>query len=335
MSYMHYGDPEERKRKDEFAKDQNYEYFMERLNKFLLPLEDEMLRDCKAPKLPVTFIVGAPRCGGTVLMQLAVNTFALGYPSNLLARFFMAPSIGAWLQSLILNRAPSRTKGFNSSYGETFFPEEPHEFGYFWTSHFPVESIHYFTPQQLANIDKSRLLKELASMEKILSKPLIFKSLNLDFLITFLVNCIPTPFFIYVRRDPYFLAESIYLARIARYGTPDAWWSLRPKQYMALKKLDNYRQVAGQVWAIKTEIERQLKKVSGSNKMIINYEDLCRDPEGELSRYCEKISFLDLPLERIGPLLKPLEGSNTVKLDNDESQRLRVALEEMETEKMW
>jgi len=335
MSHLRYGDPEERKRTEAFAKDQEVEHFLRKLNTLLLPLEDELMEGCTIPELPVTFVVGIPRCGGTLLMQMAVTSFALGYPSNLLARFFMVPSVGAWLHRSVLSKMSSRADEYQNSYGVTFLPEEPHEFGYFWTSHFQVNSIHHLTPEELAKVNQAKLLQELASIEKILSKPLIFKSFNLDFLITFLMDCIPIPFFIYVCRDPYFLAESIYVARLARYDTPDAWWSLRPRQYEAFKKLDNYHQVAGQVWAIKAEIERQLKEVPDSNKMTIDYEDLCENPEKELGRYGEKISTLHSRLERIGPSLKPLKGRNIVKIGQDESQRLRAAIKEMKTQIMW
>ena len=43
MSHLRYGDPEERKRTEAFAKDQEVEHFLRKLNTLLLPLEDELM----------------------------------------------------------------------------------------------------------------------------------------------------------------------------------------------------------------------------------------------------------------------------------------------------
>jgi hypothetical protein len=69
--------------------------------------------------------------------------------------------------------------------------------------------------------------------------------------------------------------------------------------------------------------------VPESQKMIIDYENLCMDPEREFGRYAEKIWALGYPLDRIGPPLKPIECANAVKVPHEESEKLRVALEEM------
>lgn len=328
---MEYGDPEERKRTPEYDKDALAEEFLKRLNAFLIPLENELLQGCTAPKLPMSFIVGVPRCGSTLMMQLTTRAYDLGYPSNLLARFFMAPSVGAWLQRLIHPVKSGRRGSTVSTYGVTTYPEEPHEFGYFWTGHFRIGSVHELNEREFARVNKVRLLQQLASMERILARPLIFKSLNINFLVRFLFQCIPAPFFLYMRRDPYFLAESIYLARIARYGSADAWWSLRPRCYEELKKLDNHHQVAGQVWTVKRELERQLKDIPERNKIVIDYDRLCADPERALLEFAERISSLGFALKRVGPPLKPLSDHSTVRLDKREAEKLRTALREMES----
>ncbi|MBW2094963.1 MAG: sulfotransferase, partial [Deltaproteobacteria bacterium] len=325
-----YGDPEEGERIGAFRKDEEEELFLNALNNHLILFEKEIVKVAEAPEYPVTFIVGVPRCGSTLLMQLAVSTYELGYPSNLMARFFKAPAVGAWLQRLIIRQRDGKRVGYESTFGVTSSPEEPHEFGYFWTSFFKPELTHWFEPEVLKKVDKKNLLKELAAIESILKHPLIFKSVNLDFLIEYLLNGLPLAFFIYLNRDPYFLAESIYLARIARYGDPKTWWSLRPKHYVLLKTLDHYHQVAGQVWAVKAELERQLKKVPEDQKIVYAYRDLCQDPGKVLEAYAGKMKALGSSLKRLSDPPLRLECRDKVKLGAQESRKLRTALEEME-----
>jgi hypothetical protein len=326
---LKFGDPEEKERVGGFRKDQSAEDFIQELNLSLRDLEDKLSAGLEAPKLPVTFVLGVPRCGSTLFMQIAVSSFELAYPSNLMARFFLAPSVGAWLHRLLIPKAVRKSGEFESQYGVTASPEEPHEFGYFWTSHFPVGTTHQLSEEELANVDAPKLRRSLASIEDVLGKPCIFKSLNMDFLVTFLFRELPKTLFVYVRRAPYFLAQSIYLGRISRYGTPDAWWSLRPGQYEALKKLDNFHQVAGQVWAIIGELERQLDGIPQRNKLIIDYEAMCRHPERELAKYAKRMSDLGAPLNRIGPPLEKLPSGDVHRLSPEEKSKLQAAIEEM------
>lgn len=328
---MEHSDPEERKRGSETEKDPLSEEVLKRINTVLIPLENDLLKGCVAPRLPVSFIVGVPRCGSALMMQLLIRTYDLAYPTHFLARFFMAPSVGAWLQRILLPGKSVRKATNAGSYGPTAYPEEPHEFGFFWTGHFKIGAGHGLGEPEPGRVNRTRLLQQLASMEKILARPLIFKSLNVIFLIRYLSQCIPVPLFLYLRRDPYVLAESIYLARIARYGTPDAWWNLRPRGYEDLKKLDNYHQVAGQVWTLKWELERQLNDVPEKSKIVVDYDRLCADPEQALSWFAERIRGLGFALKRIGPSLKPLNDHSPVRLDRREAEKLRAALKDMET----
>ena len=335
MAPKRYGDPEEKERTEKFRKNEKEETFLEILNNYLVPFEEALVEGADSPRLPVTFIIGTPRSGTTLLMQLAVSSYELGYPSNLMARFFKVPAVGAWIQRIVVGKNRVARSAYESTFGVTSFPEEPHEFGYFWTSFFRPGTTHWFEPEELEKVKKENLLQKLSAIETILDRPLIFKSLNLDFIVEYLGNILPKPFFVYVKRDLYFSAESIYIARIRRYGSADVWWSLRPKQYPLLKKMDPFHQVAGQVWAIKTELERQLSTVPEAQKLELDYKAVCENPARELGKYAAKMQALGCPLNsRFEPPGK-LACKDVVKLDRQKADQLRKALEVMENFTNW
>ena len=83
------------KRQREFQRNENLERLLKEINDILGPVEDRILQRYKMPKYPVIFIVGAPRCGSTLIMQWLAKTDRFAYPTNLLSRFYEAPYIGA------------------------------------------------------------------------------------------------------------------------------------------------------------------------------------------------------------------------------------------------
>ena len=80
--------------------------------------------------------------------------------------------------------------------------------------------------------------------------------------------------FLYVKREPFYVIQSILESRMLQYGSEDNWWSIRPSFYKKLQNLTNVEQVAIQVIYTQNRIEEQLKTVSKDRFVEINYEDL-------------------------------------------------------------
>jgi len=67
-------------------------------------------------KYPPVFIIGAPRCGSTLLYKVLTECFKFFYFSNLTARFYKTPICGSLLQNMLGVRA--RTGEYNFNYGQ-------------------------------------------------------------------------------------------------------------------------------------------------------------------------------------------------------------------------
>ena len=60
-------------------------------NRLVQPLERMLVRTHRDPSVPLLFIVGVPRSGTTLLYQLMCTHLDVGYVSNAMARWWMAP----------------------------------------------------------------------------------------------------------------------------------------------------------------------------------------------------------------------------------------------------
>lgn len=81
------------------------EQLLAQLNAHLEPVARAVGEERNAPVRPCVLIVGCPRSGTTLLMQWLAALGAFAYPSNLIARFWGAPHVGALVQRLIADPA--------------------------------------------------------------------------------------------------------------------------------------------------------------------------------------------------------------------------------------
>lgn len=228
------------------------------------------------------FIVGLPRSGSTLLVQLLVAHLRLGYATNLVARFWNRPAYG-----VALNRALSKDPGaiveVDSRYGETEGYEGHHEFGWFWARWFEYGESHRIERERWDCIDTHALRSELAAMEHAWGRPLIFKNPPaLSMQVCFFEQYLDKPLFIYLRRSEPEVAASLWRARLnSREGT-GCWFSTRPPDVRELKRLEPEEQVVGQVRSTRREIEDQLSRVPSRRIRKVDYEDIVGAPEATL-----------------------------------------------------
>ena len=91
--------------------------FLTRLNGDLAATHEELLAGLGAPEGPVLAIVAPPRGASTLLQQILLSRFDIGYVSNIAARFWRVPLIGLRLHRETAD--PGYTSHFRSEYGLT------------------------------------------------------------------------------------------------------------------------------------------------------------------------------------------------------------------------
>ncbi len=317
-------------RTKKYKKSEDEERFLNELNRSLVQLERELIADFIEPAYPTVFIVGPQRSGTTLLMQMMLRYFSVGYVSNLVARFWMAPYVG-----LLINRPYFRNAQFDpelaSDLGYTQGHDGPHEFGYFWGRWFGHGKTHCLDESELESIDSALLSKELAAMESVHDLPFVFKNLIYCSLnIPFLSDILPKSIFLTCVRDPLFVAQSTLESRERLYGTRRAWIGLRPSEVEDLEPYDPVRQVAGQVVLAQKRIREDLSALSGNRWIEVSYKELCEAPEACLERIKRKVSALGGPLGRTGAGIGPVRHTDHLRLSKEDVALLKRCIREYE-----
>lgn len=256
-------------------------------NRALEPLGRLLARRWRNERWPVAFIVGPPRSGTTLLYQLLARYLEVAYPSNFMARFWMAPTVGAWLDRR-RRGGRRRTIALESDYGRTRGPSSPHEFGWFWRHRMPVEGCDALSDEELATVDADRLRDELTAMAGIFGRPLVWKNINFtDYHVVWLHGLLPDARFIRIERDPVAVALSILGARRRHYGDPMRWWSLRPRDVDAWRDAPWAEQIAHQIRDADGALSAQTAALPAAAVARLTYEELVRDPRRSIAGLAE------------------------------------------------
>jgi LPS sulfotransferase NodH len=274
-------------------------------NLLLRPRERRLVARHHRPGVPLCFIVGVPRSGTTLLHQLMARHLDVGYVSNFVARYWMAPVWGsiAWRRRFPGAAAPPVA---DSRFGVVAGPHAPHEFSWFWRYWAPFEASDHPTDGERRAVDWNGPRRELEALAGWWERPLLLKNLNhADYNVSWFAEIFPGSRFVWIERDPVRCAESILRVREERYGNESSWWSVRPRECRRWERWPAEDQVAAQIRDILAHLERSWGAYRERHARLA-YEDLVRDPRSAL----ESLSrFLDVPLrheaELAGLVLAP------------------------------
>ena len=304
---------------------------LERMNALLAAEDDRLSADHEAPRWPVTFIVATPRSASTLFQQLALSTMRIGYVSNVMARFWRAPVLGAVLaRDLDDPDYVSHLKSHGTYYNAPG-AQEPHEWGWFWRHWLRLEGDdHYCDPAR--PIDGAGLCRKLAAVEAVKDAPLVFDNVfamaNLDVLRA----ALPRVLAVRIRRDPYFVCNSILNARIDRYGDVGAFFSHRPRAIEAILAVaDPVEQVVQQVRAIVDEIADSLTPMAPADVLSVEYPDIIGAPQAVMRRFAAFLAGHGAPVEMRAALpdFPQLRNRNTAAFVRPElKERLDAAFAE-------
>ena len=318
----------EPERTSEYRKDPEQEERLKHLNVHLAPLERQLISDFDQPRLPIVFIVGAPRSGSTLLSQTLAQTGLFSYVSNFVARFWRAPYVGMLIEDALGIRKLERDQSYVSRFGVTEGWAGPHEFGYFWSRWFRFGETHQLDARGLEEIDLDALRKELAALESVHNKPLCFKYLPFGLHIPFLAKHFENSIFVLCRRQPVYNMQSLLLARSKILGDEGHWWSLRPKEYSDLLSTSPYEQIAGQIYYTLKEIETGFSSLSPERFLHILYDDLCSQPRVEVNRIVETVSQIGVEADWKPDLIPDrFESTDVKRISNEAFRQLRKIAE--------
>jgi hypothetical protein len=295
--------PEETQRVEVFRRNVQLEDLLGRLNDTLQCAEDTLLSNASdlGPDYPIVFVMGPLRSGTTLFMQWLASTGVVAYPTNLLSRFYGAPAMGAQIQLLLTDpQFNFRNEildfncpvAFESENGKTRGALAPNEFWYFWRRFLPFRELDWLPDQTLFEVvDQPRLVSELSALTQVFGKPFALKSMILNYNIPFLDAIFKQALFVQIKRDPVANVASILEARKRQLGSENAWYSFKIPEYPQLQNLDPVAQSAGQLHYINRAVTQGMASVDESRKLVVQYEDFCRQPAAVFDQLKAKLGM--------------------------------------------
>jgi Sulfotransferase family len=253
--------------------------FLHSLNAQLEAGELSSYRDLEE-RYPTVHVLGVPRSGTTLALQLLVAHTDIAYIDHVAAAFWRAPMTGLRLAEALRRQVP-RPASYRSDHGRTASLAEPHEFSYLWArllgTPFGLDSLAEPVDDRRA-IDWAFFKRVLTNMCEAVEKPLLLKSFHAIWHLPAMRATLQRAVIIRVRRDPLAVAESLVRMREQLYGSRDAWASIKPKEYSWLRHEDYAVQIAGQIRYVDDAITAGLCGVRQQALVEVSYEDLCDDP---------------------------------------------------------
>ena len=235
-----------------------------------LPHTSAVLREC-----PPVFIVGAPRCGSTLLIQAVTRALDVTYMSNRHALFFGAPALVEWIAPP--NRIAS--SGFNSHHGVTAEHSGPSECAAWWYRFFPSMP-PYVSRGALSVKEQKAFRRSLETLTFAARRPVVLKNLYASVRIQEIARVVPEAKFIFIQRGVVANAHSLLEGRMQSNGNYGEWWSLPTPGYEDVLDAEPAVQVVEQVRRINSLILNDLNSMVGDPDRImeVRYEEFCDNP---------------------------------------------------------
>ncbi len=281
-----------------------------------------------------TFIVGPPRCGGTVTHQLMAWGLGTCHFTNLLTLTVLevgyplpvaTAKVVRWLHGSPPADRHYRKAPFSNRVGQIPGRSAPAEGELIWACwfgdrHGPV------APEQLDDAQSRGMYRAVAATEHVFGLPFVNKTTTLSLRIRALAKVFPTASFIEVRRDPLDIAQSIYRFRTT---ASHRWLGPRPAECEGLDGESLSEQVCRQVHYVAQSIARERAAVGTERFLSVEYRETCEDPSGTLLRVADFMRRRGAPVERIRTIPESFPFSHGQKVDDAEYAQLSAGLERL------
>jgi Sulfotransferase family len=295
-------------------------------------LFDRLLAGRGAPtQSPVVFVLGSPRTGSTRVYQALARFLRWPYFSNLANDAFPRHPI---LAGLALREVwPSLEVALDARYGKTrgaFQPSEASAIMTHWCGGGHPSAV--VSPGILPGREV-HLARTVSAMHALFAAPVLIKNAWHCFRIPSLAAALPAAHFVWVRRDLTASALSDLASRYVTRGDPEAWNSATPANIDALRRLPYWAQVVENQFQFALAVRSGLSEFAAGRHSVVWFEDLVRDPTGELRRVADDLAGVgvavrpaDVSLGRGEKTEKPLRpGDEDNLLAYVEAHRDRLA----------
>ncbi len=246
----------------------------------------------RADRTPI-FILGAPRSGTTLLYQLLVEAFDVGYLANVHAE---QPTDVARIEREQRPRAARSRSDFESTHGATRQPWGPSEAGEFWYRFFDRDQhqVGDAAPEDRTVVQLRAAVRAFADA---CGAPVVFKNTINSLRVPALAAALPEARFLLIERDLTDNARSLLVGRAKR-GELTDWWGARPNGVEQIEHLDPATQVVWQARAVHSVARLELAQLAPERSLHVTYDELCSAPADLVERVATWLTASGAAIER-------------------------------------
>ena len=272
---------------------------------------------------PIVLIVGPPRSGSTLLYQVMARYTDVSYFSNRTSLFPRSPITAT---RLLQGREQFPGKTFRSFYGQTAGLDSPNDGFEIWNRWLGHD--RYRTAEVFDSATEDDIRRFFAAWATAFGRPLLNKNNRNVACLSLLARTLPQARFIIIRRDPYFVAQSLIQARQRVQGTKDRGWGLasRDAHAAANEPFGYVDDVCDQIQTIEQELQTHESRVDPARWTRVTYEEFCRQPHDVLRLCAGRIDGLRLREKLMEQELQSFPVSARDQLSGDERRRIELNL---------
>ena len=250
-----------------------------RVNRMIAPLETIGSRAGDPLTHRPIFVVGPPRSGTTLLVQVVIAACEVGYFSNLMNALWGAPSLAARLTEALGRRGPD---DFQSDLGNTpqwlGFSEAPN----YWLRFFPRRP-HCLDVGDVPPADLARLRAAVRRLVGAFGKPVVFKTIENLGRLRAIAAALPEALFLVSQRDPLAIGHSLLEARRKR-ASYEEWLSFEPPGIDELKRRPPHEQVLETILRSYELLRADAAAIGRERFLDVRYDELCSSPHAGVAR---------------------------------------------------
>lgn len=287
--------------------------------------EKKLYRRADKPKYPMIFVCGAPRTGTTLATQVLLNHLPVHYFNNLTSVFPRSPIVANQLFGPFMKRRPVT---YSSFYGKSDHFSGPNDALYIWDRW--LGNDRELIRESLTDSERLDMTRFFGAFQEAYPGSFLNKNNNLNVQARVVGEILENAYFICMTREPLYLAQSLYLARLDIHGDSSIAYGIHDPNREATQ--DVIEDVCRQAMFHHRKIYEQESLLGAERFWIISYERFCSHPVELVKRAAKEILGIALQDENLSETLPPFRVSNKPKLAPEVFEKMQTILDRLQRE---
>lgn len=238
---------------------------------------------CESPG-PHIIVCGPARSGTTLVYQVLSSALPVAYARNFTVLFSRSPLLAAKL--FTRNRRERRRHSYENYYGKTAGMQAPTEANHLWNQW--VESDESGFRTRLTASGAAKMARFFNRFSCQAGQPTLSKNNNANAFADVIADTLDNAYFICLRRDSRYLAQSLVRAREVINGNIHQSYGVTESDNHTTAT-DPIEQVVEQIEFLDNLAITQQQRIGAERFWIVDYESFCANPSQLVSRVRQQI----------------------------------------------